>query len=359
MDFETRYYIPGDEKGLVELLQDTFQVWPNVDVDDSVDYWIWKHLDSPAGPSIVTVALKDNMIVGSHHNTPHNIKIGDRTISASQATDLATHPNFRRMGVNRSINEHNIEHGRDDIFFTFWVTQNPIVKKLNRSGGNFEFPRPISNLIHLENVNRYLEKKKVENKYLYQIKYSVQKFLSDLRNQPSNHVDFEIVNISNFSERIQVFWDSIKTRYDFAFVLSPEYLNWRYCDPRAGKYEVYSAEKESEILGFIVTRVNRIDIENPRGFIVELLVASGRSDVAKALLKESVNNLLAEGVNEIRSWVVEKHFLEPIFLENGFFKTRQPISTFYNFTKVEEQVTQFQSAPPQRLHFSYGSTDWV
>jgi hypothetical protein len=331
MDFETRYYIPGDEKGLVELLQDTFQVWPNVDVDDSVDYWIWKHLDSPAGPSIVTVALKDNMIVGSHHNTPHNIKIGDRTISASQATDLATHPNFRRMGVNRSINEHNIEHGRDDIFFTF----------------------------HLENVNRYLEKKKVENKYLYQIKYSVQKFLSDLRNQPSNHVDFEIVNISNFSERIQVFWDSIKTRYDFAFVLSPEYLNWRYCDPRAGKYEVYSAEKESEILGFIVTRVNRIDIENPRGFIVELLVASGRSDVAKALLKESVNNLLAEGVNEIRSWVVEKHFLEPIFLENGFFKTRQPISTFYNFTKVEEQVTQFQSAPPQRLHFSYGSTDWV
>ena len=359
MDFETRYYIPGDEKGLVKLLQATFHEWPNVDVDDPVDYWVWKHLDSPSGASIVNVALKDNMIVGSHHNTPHNIKIGERTISASQATDLATHPNFRRMGVNRSIGEHNIEHGRDDIFFTYWVTVNPIVKKLNRSGGNFEFPRPISNLIHIENVNRYLEKKNIENKFLYQFKYSVQKFLSGLRKKPNNLVDCEIVKISHFTERIQVFWDTIKTSYDFTFELSTDYLNWRYCDHRAGKYEVYSAEKEGEILGFIVTRVNRIDVENPQGFVVELIVAPGRSDVANALLKESVYNLLAEGVNEIFTWVVEKNFLERAFLENGFIKLRQDISTFYNFTKVEDLVTQFQSAHPERLHFSYGSTDWV
>jgi len=359
MDFETRFYFPGDEKGLVELLQATFHEWPNVDVDDPVDYWVWKHLDSPSGSSIVTVALKDDMIVGSHHNTPHNIKIGDRTIAASQATDLATHPDYRRMGVNRSIGEHNIKHGRDDIFFTYWVTVNPIVKKLNRSAGNFEFPRPISNLIHIENVNKFLEKKNIGNKFLFQIKYGVQKLLSDSRKKTSNPSDFEIVNISNFTERVQVFWDSIKSSYDFSFELSSEYLNWRFCDRRAGKYEVYSAEIEGEILGFIVTRVNRIDVENPRGFIVELIVAPGRSDVANALLKESVCDLLVEGVNEIFTWVVENNFLERAFLENGFFKIRQDISTFYNFTKVEDQVAQFQSALPERLHFSYGSTDWI
>ena len=67
-----------------------------------------------------------------------------------------------------------------------------------------------------------------------------------------------IKKISAFDERIDEFWKIVNDNHDFILERGREYLNWRYCDFRAGEFIVEQAEEDGKILGYIVYNINRI-----------------------------------------------------------------------------------------------------
>ncbi len=44
-----------------------------------------------------------------------------------------------------------------------------------------------------------------------------------------------------------------------------DYLNWRYCDPRAGGFLVTQAEENGRLVGFSAPKINHYDPNYPVG----------------------------------------------------------------------------------------------
>lgn len=113
---------------------------------------------------------------------------------------------------------------------------------------------------------------------------------------------FEVRSVPRVDERFDVFWAAASKQWDFVQVSSAEYVNWRFCDPRAGNYEVLLAEAPDEVLGYAVLRaVDR------RGHLLEVLALPGRLDVVRALVDRAVDRLDDLGVGSTECWFPDGH----------------------------------------------------
>ena len=97
-NFEYREYRPGDEEGIVDLLQKSFTKWRR----RSVDYWKWKYVESPYGKHICA-AVDVDRIIGVICDVPVHLKLGNQVIVAHYSDDTATDPDYRGMGVYSNL----------------------------------------------------------------------------------------------------------------------------------------------------------------------------------------------------------------------------------------------------------------
>ena len=99
-DFKVRFYKPGDEVGIVNLLQNTFPKWAMI--NNSLNFWKWKYTDAPYGREIL-VAVINEIIIGVEHSIFLPLKINDKNLTANFSGDTATHPDYRGIGVYSRI----------------------------------------------------------------------------------------------------------------------------------------------------------------------------------------------------------------------------------------------------------------
>jgi hypothetical protein len=145
--------------------------------------------------------------------------------------------------------------------------------------------------------------------------------------------------------------------YNFIVEISSEYLNWRYCDPWAGNYEVYLAEEGGELLGNAVTDVNRIREDYPVGYVVDLVAGSDRGDVSGALLAHMVDRLNEERINIVLGLAVKGSKVESAYASSGFLDSRERLELFMTLvggSQIGETVKGFK---PERVHYCWGDHD--
>ena len=185
------------------------------------------------------------------------IKVGEHEVLGKQGADLLVHPDFRRMGVYNKMNDLY-----ENLVLSYSLSANPIVfNKAIKSGSN-SFPRQITQMVRIVDIDKHLEMRESENAFLKKFGFktlslfrdTLQKFLKD-KIIPSE--SYEVKSVVEFDFSIDVFWNNIKNHYQFILVRDRDYLNWRYCDPRGGNYQVFIVEKGGEITGYCVLRVNR------------------------------------------------------------------------------------------------------
>ncbi|EMR73716.1 hypothetical protein MCGE09_00487 [Thaumarchaeota archaeon SCGC AB-539-E09] len=106
VDYHVRPYQPGEEERLVELLNFSFNGWPQFDLDCSpVEHWKWKFLENPLGLHSIVVAEIDDKIIGLGGEFYQYVKVGDKLLYSCRGGDLAVHPDYRRMGVSNRIRD--------------------------------------------------------------------------------------------------------------------------------------------------------------------------------------------------------------------------------------------------------------
>ena len=363
-----RDYRVGDEEGLIRLLELVFSGWPHLDLPCSpLDHWKWKFEDNPQKNNVIPIAESGDLIIGSNHSFPLTLKLFDEVYMGSQSTDLATHPDYRNMGVYRSISDFKTElYKKRNYAFSYAITSNPIVFDTAMKMGRNGFPHKISTLIRVKDVDLHLKMKQSEDALLK--KFGAQFLIQSgrLRNvvgsifsSSSAETDFKMRDIKIFNEGFTSFWDDVKGSYDFIIERNIEYLNWRYCDPRGGNFTVKVAESEGKYLGFIVLRINRYNASYPEGYIADLLTVPERPDVASKLIKEANSFFDESNVNIIYYWVVNGHPYEDIMKREGFFDSRfVPYFIFQNVS-IGSTWDGFQKIPPHRMHYQYGDSDWI
>ena len=111
-ELTTRQFVDGDLDAVMELLSVSMGAGPAG--DRTREFFRWKHLDNPFGPSLMLLAEHDGMVVGLRAFMRWSWNGPDGAIGAARAVDTATHPSYRRLGIFSRLTGSAVELLRNE-----------------------------------------------------------------------------------------------------------------------------------------------------------------------------------------------------------------------------------------------------
>jgi GNAT superfamily N-acetyltransferase len=137
-----RPFEASDEGPVLDVLQAGFGRWPGeIHGVTPGEFFRWKHVASPRGPSILLVAEADDAVIGFGAYMPWQLKARGRILETMRGVDFVVHPSYRRRGVSMAIRA--AANFPENIAF-MWSNPNDI----SRLGGIKWGQREISGLGH-------------------------------------------------------------------------------------------------------------------------------------------------------------------------------------------------------------------
>jgi GNAT superfamily N-acetyltransferase len=121
-----RVFQPSDETVVIDLLQEVFGVWPKDCKDLSpAEFFHWKHMSGPLGPSISLVAEADGAVVAYVGCMPWRLSADGKILMTVRGVDIAVHPDHRRRGISSALIRTAVEHFPEDMAF-IWSNPNEL-----------------------------------------------------------------------------------------------------------------------------------------------------------------------------------------------------------------------------------------
>jgi len=294
-----------------------------------------------------------------------NVKIRDNIAIWRLIADLVVHPEYRQLGIYRKMWEYAAKKANEiGLNFSYWVSGNPII--ISTSKDYPGFPYPILNLVRIKDIDKQLKAMPMNNAWLYKIGFYTSKLTNPFRNILKKHgADWQslpVYEVNSFTDVLEEFWTKVSKHYNFIIARNREYLNWRYCDPRAGGFVIRQVEIEGQILGFSVLKINKLRKDYPVGFIVDVITSPNRLDVANRLIADAVDYFDNQNINIINCLVIKDHPIEMIYRRHGFLDSKMKFYLYFGSPdtereKLEIELNKIKTDSKDRLYFSYGDID--
>lgn len=280
----------------------------------------------------------------------------------SYGVDFAVHPDYRGRGISTKLNDMTDRLLKDTgVAFSYAIVGNPILIK-TYSKRYLEFPHPITNFVRIRDIDAQLKAIPMERPWLVKSGYNTVKLLNTARQRLNKKkprkMEFRIACLDRFDNRAEDLWEEISVDHDFICDRSADYLNWRYCDTRAGNFKVIIAEgDDEELLGYSVLRINRHLEGYPVGYIVELLTCTGRMNAVEALVADSIIYFDTNDVNIVNCLIPKGHPYERALERLGFVDSRVKMRIFVDEYTTEGFFNEIVGSSPRKIHFSWGDHD--
>jgi len=362
VETKVREYLPGDEESIVDLLIKVFGGWPHFNLNCSpLEHWRWKYLDNPKKLNAVCVAEDKGLIVGCEHGLFIDVKIGDDLVLAQLSGDAAIDPRHQGEGLYSKINKfRNTLPPMRRMDYSFWVTTNKKMIEFSRRRNYPRFPRRVSLMIRVKDLDLHFRLHKSDFALFKRLGYLTLANIGKIRFDSRERVqgDYAIKSIKKFGEGIDIFWASVQPYYSYIVARARDYLNWRYCDPRAGDNYIIQAEDDSGSLGYCVYKINRFNPNYHEGLIMDLITLPGRVDVAQGLLVSALDYLDDSGVNLVSCWGVEGQSNTGVLRGLGFVDSRAPLDLSHRWVSRQVDESKLLAAPPDKLHCQMGDLDF-
>jgi predicted N-acetyltransferase YhbS len=356
----TREYTDGDEEAIVELLETVFAGWPKYDIDfDPVDFWRWKYHEGII-PETIYVIEDEDKIVASYHTWRQKVKVNHESHVILEGMDYTVHPDYRGRGLSRKVADLSRQAAKKKgIPAIYVITENPIILRRHKKETQVKgFPRKLVNMTRIKDISKQLREIPVKNQWIINLGYrtlsAINSIANTFRQKPVNE-DINIDQVEFFPEQINNYWESIKDEYSFSVELTEDYLNWRYCDPRSGGYQVFLAREKDQIIGYIVLRTNKTENDYTIGYIVELSYPPGRLDAGYKLLEKGLS--VFEKVNTVNYLTVAGHPDTRLLQMFGFLDSKIQLHVNYEVYSKKDPFKSLSSVPPERIHISWGNFD--
>ncbi len=259
--------------------------------------------------NIMLVACLDDQIVGYFWNYAVMLKVKNEVVDAFGGT-LFTHPDHRKKNYNvfnLLVREAIIGfQKREGIHYGFPV--NRLVPYYERVSAAYKYFGPIPRSFRILNPT-YLIEEIVRNKKLARFLNFfchplVNLIFFAVRSRPPK--DILIKEVHFFDVRFDRLWEKASPKFEIAITRNQEYLNWICHKESKIRPVVFTAEKEGELLGYII--VERINASNRnRGVIVDLFDIQDKT-VTQALIDKAVAYFKQERADKI-----EFHILNPYY----------------------------------------------
>jgi GNAT superfamily N-acetyltransferase len=138
---KVRAFVADDEPGVLEVLQAAFGRWPRgIHGVAPNEFFRWKHVDGPLGPSILLVAEADGAVIGFAAYMPWRFRAGEEILVTARGVDFAVHPSHRRRGVSVALIKAAARHCSGDVAF-IWSNPNEKIRPGSLSSGRRQVGR--------------------------------------------------------------------------------------------------------------------------------------------------------------------------------------------------------------------------
>jgi len=167
--------------------------------------------------------------------------------------------------------------------------------------------------------------------------------------------DVRIERVRRFDERIDEFFVQAARPFELIGVRDAPYLNWRYCDERAGAFLPLVAFEDDAIAGYAVVR-----LISDRAYLADLLALPDRQDVVASLLRRASEVARRQSAMTIESWLPSTHPYAETYKRLGFFDSRSgPVLTVNDRGRGGRGALDFLRAPSASVHVALGDSDSI
>lgn len=262
-----RPYRDGDEAAVLGVLQLAFGHWPlDIEGVDPSEFFRWKHLENPFGPSLLSVVEADGEVIGFAAGLQWRVRVGDRVLKAMRGCDVGVHPDFRGRSLAVELIQETQRRFPSDLAVGFTSPNQQSLSGMRRAGrrraGDLRvFVRPTRPL--RSTLRRAFGRPAPAGEITLQAE-TVAEALADSE------------QVTGLLERTPVRGDAVTTARDLS------YLRWRY--GTLPGYRAARIEAGGRLGGLAIFRVrSRGSATVTR--ICELLVADGDAEVRRRLLR--------------------------------------------------------------------------
>ncbi len=324
-DWTQRPYRGGDEQGMLDLLTAAFGRWPAVDIDvPPIDHLRWKLSSDESVAPYHCLRVVGEHVVGCELMVLQQYKVRDHLERAFLVTDMAVHPDYQGQGIMRDL----------------WVNDRP------------EYIAAVDLLASISGNRTVNKHHKRLGRTLY-LANDIDLLECSLPAEPAARRSLAISTVARFDDRSDDLWERASHAFSFAVVRSKDYMNWRYADPRAGRFTIRLAEDGEELLGYAVLRRS-----GGRAYIADLLTLPDRDDVLPALIMDALAHFGELGDGAVRCWMPRHHVHRQTLLRCGFRPIRRVDG--FNVAPMGSRDTEFLATDERAtVHLAIGDTDIV
>ncbi len=358
-DFLTRPYREGDEEGILGVLQSAFGRWPHAEIAvEPIDHLRWKLRSNETALEHHVIGEVDGRIAGAQLSLIQRVKVSDRVLLSRQGIDAAVAADEQNKRIYSRMRESRREM-RPAVEMTFgtrsphpamariWnrrrdplqasVLVRPLRPHAGRPAGLAQTLSPGWALLRTAGTTAVW----------------VLNALRDLRPDRSPF-PWSITSAMSFDDRVDALWAEASQGFEFIVARTRQYLNWRYSDRRAGDFTVRLAEKDGGLLGYSALRCSY-----GRGYIADLLILPGRSDVADSLIKDAVRYFRQRRLSAVECWSMPHDPHRGLYARNGFFDSRRKVALWYSRRRMEQAGVVSQPGRHPIVYLTIGDTDFV
>jgi GNAT superfamily N-acetyltransferase len=324
--WQPRLLRPGEEEALLDLFVAAYGRWPRFpNKIDPLAHLCWK-LEAGDPSCRAAVIEHEGRFVGGYLLPFREATVRDERVRAAAGSDVAVRPSHQGRGVFSALARFTFElHSRvADLLYGYESRNRGVARTLER------LPRGL-----IENA-------------------PVRFVLSDGPAPIGRPSEGVIRNADMFDERADQLAARGSEAFDFVLDRGAAFLNWRYCDIRAGHFETRVAEESGNMTGYVVFTGSR-----GTGRIADLLAVPERPDVVQALVTNAVGAMQAPGARRIECWLPPQHPYADALAEIGFSqRSGAPRFTYVPFRTPTAELALLADGNA-RIHLTLGDTDLV
>ena len=257
------------------------------------DYWHWRYLSGPAGRGNLTIAIRNNMVVGKYGLSCLHLTVKGKTVTAGLMEGLLISSNERFWQCYRGLVEnYNLQKQGADLAFSFGIAHSRVIE-LHKRLGVIDLGRvPI--YLGFIDITKVLEGFRVP--YPLSLLGRAGQAIMGLRTSKKKAHNLSICHIRSFDSSFDELWDNISKRCTVSVTRDAQYLNWRYAKSPSGEYKFLAAYNNERLEGVVVFCVTGC---HNGSYILELFAREDNICVMRELLLEVVRELKTKKIGYI------------------------------------------------------------
>jgi len=342
------------------VIDRAFGGWPQVTLREgvsAVDHLAWKAGGPILGFPAFLAALVDGQLAGCRTVLVRRVLVHGEPKLFVHFVDAAVDPAFQGRGANRATQEMMYGVYQPQFDLSIDDSNNPhMIRGRRRLGGGTEaFGNAVRPMVLPLDATRVVsgEQRHLPTP-LAALRLRLASRIARLTTRPPRRAsDVSLRSVESFDERFDAFCAAASAPFDFVPERTQAFLNWRYADPRAGEFTIRVAERNGQLLGYVV-HIDRDDTTH----IADILVATDQPGVTDALLEEVARHARTAGKAAVAGWLAERHPYRAAFRSRGFVPLGGTSIVYRPVAMPAEQLA-FLEERDASMHFTYGDTDFI